>query len=371
MAGDKDNLDDLPSLDAVMQGFSGMSNLDDSKPGKDETDYGFDLDDKPFSRFTDDDGNLENDPKRKQTDASEVVFDVLDEDQNTDLDDEEFRDNRKRPEKKKDNRLQREMRLKTEARDQLGQLATHYDKLAAEVTQAHKNHFTSQRNLAEVVKNQALADLARFDQDITRAQEDGDTAKIRQIAQDQARANDVILKADALIERYAPDKVERYVYQPEAPVHLRDPNKGGTSRGRDWMDANSEWFNNPDKYGAEIAMARAIDQQLAKEGKFKPDTEEYYTELTRQVALKTRGSIDVYTTDGRVARVGGERQRGGGGRVDHTGSSTPSGGNQNRNGSGQGQRETLTAEEQRFMRGFGINVNDKEHRKALSENKMK
>lgn len=371
MAGEND---DLPSLDSVMQGFAGMSSQDDGKPGKgddDKFDYGFDLDDKPFSRFADDDDNLENDPNRKQTDNNEVVFEVADDDGDGAFDDEEFKDTRKRPDKKKDSRLQREMRLKAEARDQLGQLATHVDKMAAEITASHKAHFTSQRNLAEVVKNQAVADINRFQADMERAQEEGDTRKIGQIAADLAEARNIILKADAVIDRFAPDKVERYVYKPEIPEHLRDPNNGGTPRGRDWMDANSEWFKNPDKYGAEIAMARAIDAQLAKEGKFKPDTEEYYNELTRQVALKVRGAVDVYTADGRIARVSGERQRGGAGRMDHTGSSTPSGGNQNRRGNGQQQRETLNAEEQRFMRNLGINLQDKDHRKALSDNRLK
>lgn len=374
MAGNSDDLGDLPSLDSVMQGFNGMTGMDDDKPSKgddDKFDYGFDLDDKPFSRFADDGDQLENDPRRKETDANEVVFEVADDDGDTDLDDDDFKDTRKRPDKKKDSRLQREMRLKAEAREQLGQLSTHVNAMAAEITASHKAHFTSQRNLAEVVKNQAVADINRFQKDMERAQEEGDTKQVGELAANLAEARNIIIKADAVIDRFAPEKVERYVYKPEIPDNLRDPNRGGTARGRDWMDANSEWFNNPDKYGAEIAMARAIDAQLAKEGKFKPDTDEYYNELTRQVALKTRGSVEIYTADGRVARVSGERQRGGTGRMDHTGSSTPSGGNQNRRGNGQQQRETLSAEEQKFLRGFGINLNDKEHRKELSSNRVK
>lgn len=368
-----DELSDLPSLDSVMKGFEGMSDADDKAGKKDkDDDFGFDLDTKPFDRFAegDDDDRLENDPARKKADNEEVVFEVSEEDDLGDGDDDDFKDNRKPKDKKKDSRLQREMRLKAEARDTASKLTTHLDRVAGDTTNAMRLEMHGRRNLAEVVKSQASRDLQRFDQDMRIAQENGDTAAMGQLARQQAEANEVLLKADAVISRYSKEAVDKFVYDPKVPDDLRNPNGGATTKGADWVDANSSWFKNPDKHGGEIAYARAIDEQLVKEGKLQPNTDEYFNELTRRVAIRFR-DLDVYTTDGRVARVG-ERQRGGGQqqRRDTTGSSSTSGGNQTRVPQ-NGKRESINAEEQKFLRGFGIDTSNKDHLAALKANRMK
>lgn len=368
-----DELSDLPSLDSVMKGFEGMT--DEDKGGKDkdkgDDDFGFDLDTKPFSRFADgDDDQLENDPARKKADNEDVVFEVAEEDDYLDGDDDDFKDNRKPKDKKKDNRLQREMRLKAEARETASKLTTHVDRIASDTTKAMRLEMHGRRTLAEVVKSQAHQNLARFEQDLRVAQENGDMSAMTNITRQQAEANDVILKADALISRYSKEAVDQFVYDPKVPEELRNPTGGATTKGADWVDANSSWFKNPDKYGGEIAYSRAIDEQLVKEGKLQPNTDEYFNELTRRVALRFR-DLEVYTTDGRVARVG-ERQRGGGQqqRRDTTGSSTASGGNQTRVPQ-NGKRETINSEEMKFLKGFGIDTSNKDHLAALKANRMK
>lgn len=363
------DLDDLPSLDAVMKGFSGMDDGSKTK-GKDDDldDLGFDLDDKPFSRFADED-RLENDPDRKKEKDDEIVFEVIDDDGDGEFDDEEFKDNRKNPDKRKQSRLQREMRLKAEARDGMSQLSQHLSRVAGDVTAAMRAEMHGKRDLAEVVKNHAEQNIQRFSADLKRAREDGDDQAVERIAGELAEAKNIVLKADAVIERFAKDKVEAFVYDPKVPEQLRNPNGGGTTKGRDWIDANAHWFNDPQKHAAEIGMARSLDEQLMKEGKFKPDTDEYYNELTRRMALKAR-DIDVYTIDGRVARVG-ERQRGGdrNQRRDTTGSSSQSGSHQSRRPSQS--RESLSSEDQHFLKGFGLDLNNKDHLKELKANRVR
>lgn len=362
----------MPSLEEMMKGTEPMPRQQNN--GKDDDDLGFDVDDRPFDPFAPENQNdrarLENDPNQQQTRKDEVVFDVIEDDDNGEGDDDEFKDTRKRGDPRKMSRLQREMRQKAEARDKLSALNKQIDRIAADTTEAIRGEMKSRQNLASTVKNQALSDIQRFQTDLQQAQEAGDTAMIGRIARAQAESEAIILKADALLSRYTDEAIAKYVYDPKIPDDLRNPNAGGTPKGRDWVDANAHWFNNPDKYGAEIAFAQATDKQLAKEGKFDVNSDAYYEELTRRVALKMR-DIDVYTPDGRVARVG-ERQRGGSQRHDTTGSSTPAGANQQRRPSnGNQQRDVITPEEQRMMRMMGLDLNNPEHLKELKANRVK
>lgn len=367
-----DELDDLPSLDDMMKGFGELDDKGGKKGADDLEDLGFDLDDKPFSRFKEsDDDRLENDPERKKGDNEDVVFEVLDDDDLSDIDDDEFKDNKKNPDKKKNSRLQREMRLKAEARNALDEVNKHLSRVAAEATAAMRAEMHGKRDLAEVVKSQALENLSRFSAELKLARENGDDEAIERIARGRAEAENIILKADAVIDRFAKDKVDAFVYDPKVPEQIRNPNGGGTPKGRDWIDANAHWFKDPQKYAAEIGMARSIDEQLAREGRFKPDTDEYYNELTRRMALKAR-DIEVYTIDGRLARVG-ERKRGGEGqkqRRDPTGSSSQANSNQSRTPA-NGKRESLSSEEQHFLKGFGLDLGNKDHLKELKANRVR
>lgn len=375
MAGPDDELgmtgmDGMPALDDVMRG----SDSPKSKPGgKDDDDMGFDLDDRPFDPFAPDnkDDRLENDPANKAGRKDEVVFEVADDDDDNAIDDDDFKDNRKKGDPRKMSRLQREMKLKKEARDKLGQLGSHVDRLASEVTMAKRNELHTRRALGEMALSTARRDLASFAKDLDRATEAGDREEIGRISRAQAESESIILKAEALIERYSEAKVNAFVFNPEIPEDIRDANRGGTSKGKDWIDANAAWFGNPDQYGAEIAFARAADAQLAKEGKFDVNSDAYYEELTRRVATNMR-NIEVYTNDGRLARVG-ERQRGGGGKVaDTTGSSSNSGSNQQRRPATNGdKRETISAEEQHFLGKMGLDFKNPEHLKELKANRVR
>lgn len=367
-----ENLDGgMPSLEDVMKG--GMDSMPDNGKGKADDDLGFDLDDKPFDPFAKEEGDgdrLENDPDRKEARKDEVVFEVAD-DEDLDADnDDDFKDNRKKTDAKKNSRLQREMRLKAEAREQLTALGKQVDRLAAEATDLARNEMRARRGIAEMARSTAINDIRRFEEDIKRAQESGETAEIGRISKAQAEAEAIILKADALIERYREEVVSKYIYDPKIPDALRDPNNGGTSKGKDWVDANAAWFNNPDKYGAEIAFAKATDTQMIKEKKFEPNTDEYFNELTRRVALNMR-HIEVHTADGRIARIG-ERQRGGSKVADTTGSGARQGANQTRRPDNGGKdRETISGEEQRMLRAMGLDTSNPEHLKELKANRIR
>ena len=355
----------MPSLADVMKDDPNkgkLGNMDDGEDG-----FDIDVDNRPFDPFAKDD-QLENDPARQAQRKDEVVFEVV-EDDDTDVDQEEdFKDTRKKGDPRKMSRLQREMKLKQEARDKLEALNNHTTRLAAEVTKAQRAEMHSRRNMGEMALGKARDDIQNLQAMMAAAQENGDTAAVGNFARRQAEAEAVVLRAEALIERYAEAKVNNYFYNPEIPEQLRDSNNGGTAKGKDWVDANAAWFSNPDKYGAEIAFAMATDKQLIKEG-MKPDTDDYFNELTRRVALKMN-HLEVYTADGRVARIG-QRQRGGGGnRVDTTGSSANAGSSQSRRPSNQA-RETLSPEEQRMLRGLGIDTSNKDHLAELKRNRVK
>ena len=362
------SVDDMPSLDEVMKGadFSPSKNK-----GGDDDDTGFDVDMNPFSQFADDDsGQLENE-ERKQTKADEVVFDVLEDDDQEGDQDDDFKDTRKKGDPRKMSRLQREMRAKKEARDALSALNKHVDRIAAQTTEAMRAEMHAKRGMAEIARNTGINNLEQSARDMKLARENGDDALLERAISMQAEARTLISKAEGVIARYPEAEVDRFVFDPRVPQELRDANNGGTSKGKDWIDANAHWFANPEKYGAEIAFAQATDKQLMKEGKFSPESDEYFNELTRRVALNMR-NIEVYTSDGRVARVG-ERQRGGGQqqRRDTTGSSANSGTQQSRRPDNGKERDVITSEERKLFARMGLDLTNKEHLAELKANRVK
>lgn len=355
MAGKDFIDDDLPEL--------GMSTMEDDAPvkkdGKDD-DFGFDILDDKTSNFRD---QLENEERGKDK-IDDVVFEVADDQDDGSFEIEEFKDNRKPAEKKKLTRLQREMRLKGEARGQLTEAAKHIQRVSSEAAFAMKEGFRAKRQYAELVKNMATGEITRFNEEIERAREEGNTRLAQTLAEKVADAQSAIVSADKQIARYSEENIENWLYDDKVPDNIKAAANPISTKANDWIDANSEWFKDPNKHGAEIAAARAIDQQMLNEKVFTPGSDEYYNELTRRVALKFP-DIEVFTADGKVARVG--RQRGGSQRRD-----TTSSGQQRGSQTAQpGKREVLGRDEQSLLRGLGLNLSDPKVRKELESNRPK
>lgn len=375
---------DIPSLAEAFGGNSstagggdglGMTTMPDDggagpKPGGDKDDW-LELSEKPFSQFVEDNpDDLENAPDRER-DKQELVFTPDDDEGFDDGDLDDFKDTRKDPDKKRMGRLQREMKHKHEAREQHAKLASHTDRIVKETTIAMRAEMKANQNLAKFIHDSTIDRVRRIDAELAQAKEEGNVGKIADLTTERVNSVKIVEQAKSQFDRYSDEAINAFVYDPKVPRDLMTPNGDGTSRGRDWMDANSEWFRNPDKFGAEIAAAKAIDQQLAREGKFDLNSDEYYMELTKRVAMRFR-DLEVHTLDGRVARIG-ERQRGGGGgqRRDTTGSSSVRGSTQSRSPQRQGGKEVINSEERRMLERFGIDFSNKDHIQALKDERVR
>lgn len=366
MADDID--DDLPSFDEVMGADKGGS-------GKKDDDL-LDIDFNEMPRFADDDSDddrLENDPNRAKADNEEVVFEVDDETDGDDGDLADFDDKKggdqRKGERKKMNRLQREMRLKRDARAQTSEVMQHLQRVIQEATTLGRAGMVRHRQGAEIFRNNALSEISRIDKEIATARENGDTSQLEQLVARRADATDAIGKAEGIINDLSDDVINAFQYDPKLPATIQ--NIGRTpATGQDWIDANSGWWSDP-KRAAEVAATRAIDTALAAEGKLKPDTDEYFLELTRRVARRFP-DMEVYTPDGRKAVPGGQRQRGGGGRRDTTGSgsqaqrATPQV-SQDRQRDG---RVTISSEERSMLERMGVDLSNEEHRKEYAAQRV-
>ena len=363
--------------DELFADLKGVDDDDDKKGGgkkEDVFDQLIDLeeDDRRPLIFADDDDDrlLENRERRARTreEMDEIVFSE-DDDDDGDGDIEDFTKGKDKSDKGKKNRLQREIRLKAEARRAAHNLLGVVTSVEKVTTEALRNEARTRRDSAQMVMNFAKADYNRSMQALELAKEDGNGQRISELTEQISNARNAYNQAESVFNDLSDEKISKIVYSAEKPTLPR------MTKGQDWMDQNP-WFNDP-KFAAERAAAIEMDKALIKEGS-NVDTDEHYTNLTKNIAKKfahlTRESL-LHTNDGRTARLAsdGGRRRGGSGKRDATGgaSARSSGGSSQSRGGASDERDRISKEERRMLQTLGVDLSDKEARAEYLRNQIK
>lgn len=242
MADETEKVNLIPSHDGglELQIAPPVINLEDD--GEDEDDD---------HQILDDD---EDDPKKK-----------VDDDEDDEDDDEKAQYSKKvdRRIKKLTRNYRTEQRRRLEAEEETAELRDRIERLEAHAEESGEADY---RRQAEDLKVELAAAI-----------EEGDTAKQVEIHGKMAK----IAGAEMLIglrkRRKRADDGDDDQGEPQGRKRAAHAQEDPPPLAIRWYKRHQNWFNNPE-YGAESAMAKAIDLQLTQEG-YDQDDPEYYAEL--------------------------------------------------------------------------------------------
>jgi hypothetical protein len=362
MADEDDIFNDLPKLEDDDKGKS------KDKAGGDDDLIELEEDDPIRALMDDEDDNPENAPKtaRSKDQMQEIVF--HEDDEEDDGGDIEDFTNRGDPDKKKLNRLQREIRLKNEARQNGQKLLNVVSESEKAATEALRAEARTRRGTADMVMNFASTDIRRLNAELAQAKEDGNGDRIGELTEKLSEARNAYDQAKGIRDSLSDEKIEAIRYRADVP---RMPKM---TKGQDWIDQNP-WFNDP-KFAAEKAAAIEIDKQLIAAGG-NIDSDDHFLNLTKRIAQKFPSLTSqglLHTNDGRVARLtsDGGRKRGGSGKRDITGggSAIRAGGTSQTRSSSDG-KEHFSKSERRFLERMGVDLTDKETREEYKRNMIR
>lgn len=290
--------------------------------GEDNTSNEFDIErEDPQDEVAD--GLDDDEPEEKEKEEQEEPEDSADEEEagtEEESDDEDLAPYSQKIRK----RIMRERKLKREAEERAEQEVDARQKIEERL-------YNSEQLAITLLSSQVERDIKDQTAALKKAKEEGETdAEIEAQGQlDELRAKK--RQIDHAAESIKPPvKVEKPAVSPQ------------TKR---WMDRN-KWFVTGE-FAAEATYARAIDQELSKEGKFSVGTPEYFSELDRRI----HGSIP--TLRSKIKKtLGGGTQRP---NVVGTGRAAPrpfQGGNVSKN------KITLSRDEVEFARSLGLTSKD-------------
>lgn len=170
-------------------------------------------------------------------------------------------------------RIMRERRLKEEARDEAR--AAHAERFKAQQTA-----YESTKSLLQLAKETTKDKLEAKRKEWVKAKDVGD--------------NEADVRLQGEVSKLEADL--RDIEQSEGQLKPPRPDvESDTSLAAQWKSRN-RWFGDP-KFAAATAAVRVLDAAVLADG-FKPDTQEYFTELNRRI------HAELPNLRGRVQRIG-------------------------------------------------------------------
>ena len=298
--------------------------------------------------------------EHEDEDLQEIVFEVGGKGDNELEDD--WDDDFQKPQTSVEKRIHRERRKKEEVNRRLEAVARNRDELYGRLSAQEAATIKARRDGALISKRLLSDEQALLQTIITKGKEYGDDVSAYETKLLEVREG--LRVADSILSEMPNDET---LQRHQSRAQIVDAGTRVPPKTRDWID-NNPWFNS-NMAAREYALIK--DRELAAAGS-DINSDAHMLKLTREVARRFP-ELEVYTHDGRIARIksdgstgtGAERRRGGAGRQDVT-----SGGRGGKTTSSKGKL-SINRDEASFLKRMGLDLTDPEVRKEYARNAVR